>query len=625
MANNQHDLGELSDSDILHTPFAKAIMQPTCAGTISLMTEGSAMPFERIWCIFEDYVSLVETVKKTNVHLLDISGIIPHKSQQIGGDIATSCRFNTRCAALLKDLGDGTFQDEGGDLADEGEHGCWFPANVASKAIRIDISSAKASNPSDKENIIRLIGKHKDYVNYTLRSRFAAAALYNYTCTLDVDSGQLDSLIKSRLLGNVTQARAKINATGALAGACQFGAATNGGDNRWLDAVEVLLSFGADPDAPDKEGQLPSHWAIKTSNYKALSKLLNAKSDPTKTVSGVRALDIATRVDDSRVWDTLAAHGWNRPEVRAEIVQSGPPVGSILVAKLFRPVFQSMYASKVVRKVKEGKAVKTSGQAMLVEGFEMVSIEPDGAVQLGPEYFSVGPVIQETLCPDGPVIGSTLVALKTMTIFQSCFSSQEIGQVKAGDILKTSGWCVSVDGFSMVPVDPTGAIQILAHHFDIMPPAPPNALANGPAIGSVLRALKETSVFASTSSTKIVGKLRSGDCVKTSNWVVVLDGFAMVSIDPEGAVELGSDRFEVGEVIKEDLVQKGPLIGSTLIAQQDMDIFASPYDDTIIAKVSKGEKLKTAGFARIVGGFEMAPVQQPKGAVQLGHCRFLVN
>eukprot|EP00747_Dinoflagellata_sp_TGD_P109130 gnl/TRDRNA2_/TRDRNA2_170594_c0_seq10.p2 gnl/TRDRNA2_/TRDRNA2_170594_c0~~gnl/TRDRNA2_/TRDRNA2_170594_c0_seq10.p2 ORF type:complete len:104 (+),score=16.71 gnl/TRDRNA2_/TRDRNA2_170594_c0_seq10:495-806(+) len=53
-ANNQHNLSELAAADVLETPFAKAIMSESCLGTIALMTEKTAMPFERVWCVLED-------------------------------------------------------------------------------------------------------------------------------------------------------------------------------------------------------------------------------------------------------------------------------------------------------------------------------------------------------------------------------------------------------------------------------------------------------------------------------------------------------------------------------------------------------------------------------------------
>lgn len=531
-ANNQHNLAELAVTSVLDTPFAKAILSETCKGTIALMTEKTAMPFDRIWCILEDFVSLTLTTDKQTHHLLDVASIIPDREEQI---MAPEHPWNTLCAALLTDQGDGTYQDHGGD--NEAEVGCWFPAEVSFRAVRIEINSAHASNQSDKTHILRLIGDQNVEVNRILRSKFAPAAMYNWACTDNTDAKKLEALLQSGLLGDQAETAKAIDKSGAMTGCCQYGSRTNNGDHRWLDALEVLLKAGASFYAPNQEGVCPLRYTITTKNNKMLDRLLEAKADLAKACdrNGPSALDVANARGNAASWEIIKKHGYERPE-GFSLVDGGPPVGALLTAKRDMALLDSPTGSQI-EQVKAGDSRFTSGLAIVVDGYDMVTIEPRGAVQLGENRFEVDP---DPLTTSDPVIGSTLKAEKEMSIFESPFSSNVLGKVGAAGRVKTSGPKIVVDGYTMVSVEPRGAVQLGDSRFKVV-----EFSANEPHIGAILTAKRDMQIFGSPQSNQVIGRVEAGKSVKTAGSMVVVDGYDIVPIVPKGAVQLGESRFEV--------------------------------------------------------------------------------
>lgn len=298
-ANNQHNLGELASASVLDTPFAKAIMLPSCAGTIALMTERTAMPFTRIWCVLEDYVSLITADDKQQLHLFDVASIIPDDAQEV-----STGEWNKRQAAPLTDKGDGAFYDNGGDEDDE----CWFPAEVSFKGVDVKIREANASNQSDKKNILRLIGKSADDVNMTLRRRFARQALYNWCATAYANAEKVEWLLNSGLLGGDTQKRKAVSQE-VLVDACEY---TDGSTHAVID---ILLQASADLNQSNEKGTAtPLKHAVQHGSIQILEKLLRAKADMNKAydASGRTPLDIANDEYDSDddVWTVLQKYGY---------------------------------------------------------------------------------------------------------------------------------------------------------------------------------------------------------------------------------------------------------------------------------------------------------------------------
>lgn len=292
-ANNQHCLEELSQNDLYQTPFVKAIMSHGCIGTIALLTEKTAMPFRRIWCVLEDFITMKEGGTKSPRHLFDVATIIPEGEQEIDSE-----RWVPRSTALLIDDGNGAFQDQGSDIA--GDDG-WFPAVVGKYGVSIDVTSADASNASDKDNILRLIGDHADEINFALRRRFAPLALYN-AATTEGDAAEVKRLLGSGLLGSRNEALKAVDGGGCLAGAAEYS---------WgLKVVRCLLAQGANPNALDEDGLTPVILAIMRNKMKNLQALLEGKADPNrKSKKGATPVGVARKMKRSKALELLQKHG----------------------------------------------------------------------------------------------------------------------------------------------------------------------------------------------------------------------------------------------------------------------------------------------------------------------------
>lgn len=301
-ANNQHCLEELAQNDLYQTPFVKAIMSSGCVGTVALLTEKTAMPFQRIWCVLEDFITMKDGATKSPRHLFDVATIIPAGEQEIDGD-----RCVPRSTALLTDDGNGVFYDNGSDVAgDEG----WFPAVVGKYGVSVDVTSANASNESDRHNILRLIGDSADEINFALRKRFAPLALYN-AATTDGDAGEVKRLLDSGLLGSRKEALEAVDKSGSLAGAAEYS---------WgLKVVKCLLAEGADPNALDEDGMTPVLLAIMRNKMNNLQALLEGKADPNrKNKAGTSPVGLAKKMNKPKALELLKKHGAGMSAAPAE-------------------------------------------------------------------------------------------------------------------------------------------------------------------------------------------------------------------------------------------------------------------------------------------------------------------
>ena len=73
------------------------------------------------------------------------------------------------------------------------------------------------------------------------------------------------------------------------------------GDKR---STQVLLNFGADPNAADRNGLTALHWAASGGNRSCISQLLEAGADVTaKNRSHQEAREMADRYDNRETWD----------------------------------------------------------------------------------------------------------------------------------------------------------------------------------------------------------------------------------------------------------------------------------------------------------------------------------
>lgn len=270
-ANNQHDLQELAAPDVLHTPFAKAIMSKTCVGTVALLDEGKATPFTRIWCILEDFV------------LFDFVTIVP-----AGECESEDGTFNERCAYVLLDGGHRLQCNGESDLLDPTR--AWLPGRVSLQGARVDILRAEASVASDRDNILRLMRGREEEINAIMRKRFLPDALYsaaNQIASVSGSSKEPEEVMGCGLVSHEEMVLC-INGSGALAD-CAFYPEDRRGNRRCL---EYLLTARCDPNALAADDKHSLENAFHHRNYTNVRLLLEARADPTmKKPCGTQVLE----------------------------------------------------------------------------------------------------------------------------------------------------------------------------------------------------------------------------------------------------------------------------------------------------------------------------------------------
>ncbi len=332
-ANNQHKLDQVGEQNYMKTPFAKAIMNPTTVGSVVLLTERSAMPFQRSWCVFETFVALTHAAEekprqtqtqtqkpsrfkyhqlkfgstRSNeddvVYKLDFATIIPESDceTQLNSDQwdrlkgymeeeeFSACYqyrpnfYNRRCAGILceqernkdtkipiyKDVTDHPFRAVS-TLA-------WFPTHVSQKGTSVSIENAEASRVSDQENIMRWVGNRKTEVNESLRRVFYPFGLY---CA-------------ATQIGNVANLKEVVQLGEGLFGKKEYVIDIAHQQDVLFDVVKYteawtpillyLLEYGCDPNfkcqREEGKGQTPLDSAFITGSYYHVRTLLKYKAD----------------------------------------------------------------------------------------------------------------------------------------------------------------------------------------------------------------------------------------------------------------------------------------------------------------------------------------------------------
>ena len=326
-ANNQHDLGELSDPDLTSTPFAKAILSPDCVGTLAILNEKLATPFYRIWCIFEYYVTLTHGKTKPKPQLFDFVTIVPKGACEMATpDEISGQMFNERCAALL-------YEEEGGaglalppipptDLLPrrrrranggvraarvvrKGSRGrkevtdhlqvegvqrpAWFPGEVSKHGFGIVLHEAQASRQEDKTNIMRLVSGKEDEVQKLIQSSFVQQYLY-YVCTTanQADVTELKRLAASDLVDIVKDA----NESDCVVDASEYDDENDEHENI-IACLEYLLEAGCDVNwVSEVTGMTALKNAFMVGNSRVVQLLLKHGADLKKTdKSGSRLVD----------------------------------------------------------------------------------------------------------------------------------------------------------------------------------------------------------------------------------------------------------------------------------------------------------------------------------------------
>eukprot|EP00747_Dinoflagellata_sp_TGD_P123569 gnl/TRDRNA2_/TRDRNA2_173839_c3_seq17.p1 gnl/TRDRNA2_/TRDRNA2_173839_c3~~gnl/TRDRNA2_/TRDRNA2_173839_c3_seq17.p1 ORF type:complete len:1391 (+),score=408.67 gnl/TRDRNA2_/TRDRNA2_173839_c3_seq17:98-4270(+) len=153
---------------------------------------------------------------------------------------------------------------------------------------------------------------------------------------------------------------------------------------------------------------------------------------------------------------------------------SSAPIGAILVARWDAPVFASVDSGEAIGTVCAGKAVVVAGETEIVDGYAMVPIQPKGAVELrlfdvaakgvdadlafAEEQAVVEEPAQET--SSGLQVGDVLIAKWEAPVFASTQSGESLRTLQAGDSVQVGGAVEDVDGYSMVPIQPEGAVEL---------------------------------------------------------------------------------------------------------------------------------------------------------------------
>mmetsp|Transcript_47418 Transcript_47418/g.103745 ORF Transcript_47418/g.103745 Transcript_47418/m.103745 type:complete len:690 (-) Transcript_47418:162-2231(-) len=168
-ANRQHSLAQELVEDPKQTSFYKA-MQLAVGTLVILDRDGPAIAFTRIWCAFEEYVSLMGD-GRTSPMLLDIATVTANGKADL--------------------LTDGPTQKEGGRThggKEKASREKFFPTELLLNGIKVDFSKANASVEDDKTRILNCLAQrdlhlppldeHENYdkVNRKLHATFAFAA-----------------------------------------------------------------------------------------------------------------------------------------------------------------------------------------------------------------------------------------------------------------------------------------------------------------------------------------------------------------------------------------------------------------------------------------------------------------
>jgi len=184
-ANNQHELGKDLGTDPSNSSFMRAMEN---AEGVLLILDPDATPFTRIWCCFEESVTVMGLGSRQNRLLFDIG------TTEVDGSSRPPARLLT----------DGTAQSDEVEarkhFSPEESNPLWhkcqreskFPISVIRKGLAIDVEAAQASKPTDRTQILNYISgrpaedlneppypEHPKYreVSTALAGIFAATAL----------------------------------------------------------------------------------------------------------------------------------------------------------------------------------------------------------------------------------------------------------------------------------------------------------------------------------------------------------------------------------------------------------------------------------------------------------------
>jgi len=252
-ANNQHERSELDESDVLRSPFARAMLSQSCMGTV-LLCDTEVTPLLRTWCVFEAHVTQMlrsgELADRTDKkrYFLDILAPVVEKDTVVPED---SSRDKVTIT-MLQDAVGGSWNE----VSDT--EGVFFPLGIAHLGVGVDVRNADTTLESDKAIILNFLTQGRaskepppsvhpkyDELNNFIHTVFASAELYR------VASEQPEECVEAAT--ELIQMRADVNSFVRQGNTPLFAAA--GADpasagptdaNRQFDLVNCLLSARAD-------------------------------------------------------------------------------------------------------------------------------------------------------------------------------------------------------------------------------------------------------------------------------------------------------------------------------------------------------------------------------------------
>lgn len=285
-ANNQRSLSmhEFEEVDVLNFPFARAMLSPSCMGTV-LLCDPEVTALLRTWCVFEAHVTqqlrcgaLADRCDKKRYFLDILAPVVERDSST-----STWKRQDKVTITMLQDAIGGSWNE----VSDT--EGVFFPLGVAHAGVGVNIGHAEASEECDQRTILNFLTQgiasrdpppktHPKYdeLNKFVHNVFASAELYR------VASEQPNECVEAA--SALLEMRADVNSFVRMGQTPLFAAA------------------GADP-----AGQLQQHDHVAQRGL--LDLLLAARADVNHASADMKTvLDCAASLsDDSR--GLLIEHG----------------------------------------------------------------------------------------------------------------------------------------------------------------------------------------------------------------------------------------------------------------------------------------------------------------------------
>jgi len=147
-ANNQHELGADLGSDPMQSSFFKAL---ALSSGVLLILDDDATPFTRVWCCFEEYVTVMGIGVRDTPLLLDIA------TTKEAQPFLLTDGLTQEEAKVEADRQTNGFGISGWSIKSEREE--TFPLEVLKRGLTVNVAAAQASQELDKRRILNTMAK----------------------------------------------------------------------------------------------------------------------------------------------------------------------------------------------------------------------------------------------------------------------------------------------------------------------------------------------------------------------------------------------------------------------------------------------------------------------------------